>query len=61
VNLGLEAEARALAGIKGYPTNITSPTPEFVIGSYAALWRIEKSSCAPGRSTTTNAGPSTRT
>ena len=28
---------------KGYPTNITSPMPEFVIDSYAALWRLEKS------------------
>jgi transposase len=43
VNRDLEAKARALAGIKGYTTNITNPTPEFVIGSYAALWRIEKS------------------
>jgi transposase len=43
VNRNLEAKARALAGIKGYTTNITNPTPEFVIGSYAALWRIEKS------------------
>ncbi len=43
VNRDLEVKARALAGIKGYTTNITNPTPECVIGSYAALWRIEKS------------------
>ncbi|MGH8583352.1 MAG: IS1634 family transposase [Gammaproteobacteria bacterium] len=43
VNRNLEAKARALAGIKGYDTNIANPTPEFVIGAYAGLWRIEKS------------------
>jgi hypothetical protein len=43
VNRDLEAKARALAGIKGYTTTITNPTPEFVIGPYAALWRINKS------------------
>ena len=36
VNRALEAKARALAGIKGYTTNITNPTPEFVIG-YAVV------------------------
>lgn len=43
VNRDLETKARALAGIKGYTTNITNPTPEFVIGAYAQLWRIERS------------------
>jgi Transposase DDE domain len=43
VNRDLEAKARALAGIKGYTTNLTDQTPEFVIGAYHRLWRIEKS------------------
>jgi len=43
VNRKLEAKARALAGIKGYVTNIAQPTPEFVIGAYHQLWRIENS------------------
>lgn len=43
VNRGLETKARALAGIKGYVTNIADPTPEFVIGSYRRLLQIEKS------------------
>ena len=43
INRDLEAKARALAGIKGYTTNLTSQTPEFVIGAYHHLWRIEKS------------------
>jgi transposase len=43
VNRDLEAKARALAGIKGYVTNIANPTPEFVIGSYHRLFEIEKS------------------
>jgi transposase len=48
VNRDLEAKARALAGLKGYVTNLTtSPdgtpvTGEFVIGAYHHLWRIEK-------------------
>jgi transposase len=42
VNRELEAKARTLAGWKSYITNITSPTPEFVIGAYHQLWRIEK-------------------
>ena len=42
VNRTLEAKARALAGIKGYITNIANPTPEFVIGAYHQLWHIEK-------------------
>jgi hypothetical protein len=43
VNRTLEAKARALAGIKGYTTNLPDPDPEFVIGGYHRLWRVEKS------------------
>lgn len=43
VNRELEAKARALAGLKAYITNIADPTPDFVIGSYHQLWRIEQS------------------
>jgi hypothetical protein len=42
VNRDLEAKARELAGIKGYTTNLTGQTAEFVIGAYHQLWRIEK-------------------
>jgi hypothetical protein len=43
VNRDLEAKARALAGWKGYITNINQPTPEFVIGAYHRLFQIERS------------------
>jgi Transposase DDE domain len=43
VNRVLEAKARALAGIKGYVTNLPDPTPDLVIGSYHRLYEIEKS------------------
>jgi hypothetical protein len=43
VNRELEAKARALAGWKGYITNIERPTPQFVIDAYHQLWKIEKS------------------
>lgn len=43
VNRGLEAKARSLAGLKGYTTNLDTPTAEFVIGAYHQLWQIEKS------------------
>lgn len=49
VNRELEQNARDLAGLKGYVTNLatcpdgTPVTPEFVIGSYHELWNIEKS------------------
>lgn len=43
INRDLEAKDRALAGIKGYVTNIANPTPEFVINAYHQLWHIEKS------------------
>lgn len=43
VNRDLEAKNRALAGWKGYTTNLTTVTSEFVIDAYHQLWRIEKS------------------
>lgn len=43
VNRDLEAKTRALAGWKGYTTNLTGKSSEFVIDSYHQLWRIEKS------------------
>ena len=43
VNRELEAKTRALAGWKGYTTNLVGQSPEFVIGAYHQLWRIEKS------------------
>ena len=43
VNRTLEAKARALAGWKGYTTNLTEPGPEFVIGAYHRLFEIERS------------------
>ena len=42
VNRSLEAKARALAGPKGYTTDLTSQSAPFVIDSYHQLWRIEK-------------------
>jgi hypothetical protein len=49
VNRTLEAKARALAGLKGYVTNLaacpdgTPVTAEFVIDAYHRLFQIEKS------------------
>ena len=49
VNRQLEEKARALAGLKGYVTNLracpdgTPVTPEFVIGASHQLFQIEKS------------------
>ena len=49
VNRELETKARALAGLKGYTTNLaacpdgTPVTAEFVIGAYYQLFQIEKS------------------
>ena len=49
VNRELEDKARALAGLKGYVTNLracpdgTPVTAEFVIGAYHQLFQIEKS------------------
>ena len=42
VNRELEAKSRALAGWKGYTTNLIGQSAEFVIGAYHQLWRIEK-------------------
>jgi len=39
----LASKSGALAGWKGYTTNLTSKTPEFVIDAHHQLWRIEKS------------------
>lgn len=43
VNRQLEVKTRALAGLKGYVTNMPEPTPEFVMGAYHQLWQIEHS------------------
>ena len=43
VNRDLEAKARALAGWKGYITNLPNPSAQFVIGAYHRLFQIEKS------------------
>jgi hypothetical protein len=43
VNRDLEARARALAGIKGYRTNLPDPDPQQVISAYSQLLNIEKS------------------
>lgn len=49
MNRTLEAKARALAGLKGYVTNLaacpdgTPVTAEFVIDAYHRLFQIEKS------------------
>jgi Transposase DDE domain len=42
VNRTLEAKARAVAGLKGYVTNLDT-TAQFVIGAYHRLFQIEKS------------------
>jgi hypothetical protein len=42
VNRALEAKARALAGLKGYVTNLEGVTAEFVIDAYHRLFQIEK-------------------
>ena len=43
VNRDLEAKSRALAGLKGYVTNLPAPTIEFVLAAYHQLWQIEHS------------------
>jgi len=43
INRDLEAKTRALAGVKGYITNLQAPTPDYVLGAYHQLWKIEKS------------------
>ena len=42
VNRQLEAKTRALAGWKGYTTNLVGQPAQFVIDAYHQLWRIEK-------------------
>ena len=66
VNRALEAKARALAGIKGYITNVPGASAEFVISAYRRLFQIEASfrmskHDLAARSTTTNAPRSRRT
>ena len=41
MNRALEAKARALAGWKGYTTNLVGQPAQFV-KTYHQLWRIEK-------------------
>ncbi|WP_407567276.1 IS1634 family transposase [Polymorphospora sp. A560] len=43
VNRTLEAKNRALAGIKGYVTNLPNPDPQQVIAAYSRLLQVEKS------------------
>ena len=43
LTLPVEADARALAGLKDSVTNLAVLTPELVIGAYQRLFRIEKS------------------
>lgn len=42
VNRTLEAKARALAGLKGYVTNLPDVAAEFVIDAYHRLFHIDK-------------------
>ncbi|WP_434089361.1 IS1634 family transposase [Mycobacterium intracellulare] len=42
VNRALEAKTRALAGWKGYTTNLVGQPAAFIIDAYHQLWRIEK-------------------
>jgi hypothetical protein len=42
VNRTLEAKTRALAGWKGYTTNLVGRPASFVIDAYHQLWHIEK-------------------
>jgi transposase len=43
VDRALEAKNRALAGIKGYVTNLPDPNPDQVITTYSQLLNIERS------------------
>ncbi len=65
VNRDLEAKARGLAGWKGYTTNLTTVTPEFVIDAYHSSSGASRrasacpnTTCKPDPSTTTNANRS---
>jgi len=42
VNRTLEAKTRAVAGWKGYTTNLTTQSSTYVIDAYHQLWHIEK-------------------
>ncbi|SUA32761.1 transposase IS4 family protein [Mycolicibacterium smegmatis] len=42
MNRTLEAKTRALAGWKGYTTNLVGQPASFVIDAYHQLWHIEK-------------------
>ena len=42
LNEALIVKAPALAGMKGYVTNLPNPTADPVIGAYHQLWRVEK-------------------
>jgi hypothetical protein len=44
VNPDLEAKTRALAGLKGYTTNLTGATVEFVIDAYHPLYHHRRAS-----------------
>jgi hypothetical protein len=59
VNRTLEAKARALAGIKGYITNLDGATAQFVIDAYQRLSRSRRVSGCP--STTCRRSRSTPT
>ena len=67
VNRDLEAKARALAGIKGYTTNLTdqtrssSSTPTTSCGASRRASGCPNTTCRPDRSITTNANRSRRT
>jgi hypothetical protein len=43
VNRQLEAKTRALAGWKGYTTNLVGQSAGYVIDAYHQLWCIERS------------------
>lgn len=67
VNRDLEAKNRALAGWKGYTTNLTTVTSEFVIDAITSCGVSRRASgcpsttCRPARSTTTPVSRSRRT
>ena len=67
VNRELEAKTRALAGWKGYTTNLTGEPADFVIGASTSSGVSRKASgcpstiCRPARFITAPATPSTRT
>ena len=42
LNQALIEKTKALAGLKGYVTNLPHPTADQVIGAYHQLWHVEK-------------------